>query len=165
MWALHPDAARFLHVLIQAIRATRLLEIGTSFGYSTLWLADATRPNGGRVITCEISAERAAAARETLERAGLADIVEIVVGDAEETIPQLSGPFDFVFIDADKPRYPLFLDLVLPKLLPGSVVVADNILSHAEAVASYVKRVREDPALETITVPIGSGLEITLKVG
>ncbi|NOZ27446.1 MAG: O-methyltransferase [Chloroflexi bacterium] len=165
MWALHPDSARFLHVLIQATRATRLLEVGTSFAYSTLWLADATRPNGGRVITCEITPERAAAARETLARAGLEDVVEIIVGDARETLKELPGPFDFVFLDADKRDYSLYLDLVLPKLLPGSIVVADNILSHADAVTAYLERVRQDPALESVLVPIGSGLEVTLKIG
>ncbi len=163
MWALHPESARFLHVLIQATRATRLLEVGTSFAYSTLWLADATRPNGGRVITCELTPERAAIARETLSRAGVSEIVEIVVGDAKETIPQLPGPFDFVFLDAGKDEYPIYLDLILPKLLPGSIIVADNVVSHADEVKPYLERVRQDPALESVTVPIGSGLEVTLK--
>ena len=130
-----------------------------------MWLADATRPNGGRVITCELAPERADRARETLRRAGVSEIVEILVGDARETIPRLPGPFDFVFIDADKEAYPVYLDLLLPKLLPGSVIVADNVLSHADALKPYLTRVKDDPTLESVTVPIGNGLEVTLKTG
>lgn len=165
MWALSPEAARFLHVLAQAVRATRVLEVGTSYAYSTLWLADAARRNGGFVTTCELSGERAAIARETLSRAGVLDIVRVVEGDAAETIPTLPGPFDFVFFDADKRLYVTYLELVLPKLLPGSLIIADNILSHRHEVSEYLQRVRSDPALETTTIPVGDGLEVTLKVG
>lgn len=159
-----PDTGRLLWILVQAARATRILEVGTSNGYSTIWLADAAHTTGGRVVTLEKNADKVRLARENLARAGLADRVEIREGDAARTLADLAGPFHFVFLDADRARYSAYLDLVLPKLVPGGLLVADNVISHAQELADYLTRVRSNPALFSVTVPVGKGEEVSLKL-
>ncbi len=120
-----------LNVLAQAVGARTVLEIGTLGGYSTIWLARAL-PEDGNVITLEASPKHAAVAQANLERAGVADKVEIRVGPAQDTLPQLiaekAGPFDFIFIDADKDGYPAYLEWTLQLSRPGTLVVADNVI-------------------------------------
>lgn len=163
-YPLHPDSARFLHVLVQAGRYRRLLEIGASVGYSTLWLADAAHRNGGTLVTCEIEPSRAEANRANIARAGLQNVVHYVIGDARQTVADHPGPFDFVFIDADKPDYVTYFELLLPKVIPNGLIVADNVISHGEVLAAYVARVKEHPLYESVTVPIGRGLEISRRI-
>ena len=160
-----PDTGRLLWVIVRAARATRILEIGTSNAYSTIWLADAARETGGRVTTLELLPGKIALARENLQRAGLGDRVEIREGRAADTLPTLPGPFDLVFLDANRPEYLLYLELVLPKLLPGGLLVADNVVSHAAELQDYLARVKSDARLFSVTVPIGNGEEISLKLG
>jgi predicted O-methyltransferase YrrM len=104
-------------------------------------------------------------ARENLTRAGLADRVEILAGPAADTLRGLAGPFDFVFLDADRPGYLSYLELIVPRLLPGGLLVADNVTSHATELADYLARVKSHPELLSVTVPVGKGEEISLKVG
>ncbi|MBW3603848.1 MAG: O-methyltransferase [Actinobacteria bacterium] len=122
---------RLLHVLALACHATRILEIGTLGGYSTIWLARAV-PRGGRLLTLEREAAYAQVARRNLADAGVADRVEVRVGDARDTLAQLqrdgAGPFDLVFIDADKPPYAEYLAAVLHLSAPGTLIVADNVV-------------------------------------
>jgi predicted O-methyltransferase YrrM len=159
-----PDTGRLLSILIRASRATRLLEVGTSNGYSTIWLADAARETGGQVITLELNPAKARLARENLARAGVADRVEILEGRATDLVSTLPGPFDFVFLDADRPNYLTYLELLLPKLAPRGLLVADNVTSHAHELRDYLARVKSHPALFSVTVPIGKGEEISLKL-
>jgi len=159
-----PDTGRLLWILVQAARATRILEVGTSNAYSTIWLADAARATGGHVITLERNPDKVRLARESLARAGLADRVEIREGNAAETLAGLTGPFHFVFLDADRANYSAYLDLALPKLQPGGLLVADNVISHAQDLADYLARVKSNPALFSVTVPVGKGEEIALKL-
>ena len=151
-------------MLVRATRATRILEVGTSNAFSTIWLAAAARETGGRVITLEQSPDKIAQARANLARAGVADRVEIREGRASDTLTALSGPFDFVFLDADRPSYAVYLELVLPKLRPSGLLVADNIVSHRPELEDYLIRVKSNPALFSVTVPIGNGEEISLKL-
>lgn len=120
-----------LHVLVRAVGARSVLEIGTLGGYSTIWLARAL-PADGRMITLEANPTHAAVAQRNLERAGVADKVEIRTGPAQETLPALiaegAGPFDFIFIDADKEGYPAYLALTLELARPGTLIVADNVI-------------------------------------
>jgi predicted O-methyltransferase YrrM len=160
-----PDTGRLLSIIVRATRATRILEVGASNAYSTIWLADAARETGGRVTTLELLASKVSLARENLRRAGLDDRVEIHQGPAADTLPTLPGPFDLVFLDANRPDYLRYLELVLPKLVPGGLLVADNVVSHASELGEYVARVKSDPSLFSVTVPIGNGEEISLKLG
>lgn len=160
-----PATGQFLQILVEATRARQILEIGTSAGYSSIWLGLGARQTGGRVTTLEISPYKVELARRHLREAGLADVVEILPGDARETLTQLAGPFDFVFIDAWKDDYAAYLDAVYPKVVPGGLIVADNIISHQSdpGIQAYVRRIRAYPDLLTVTVPIGSGEELTYK--
>src|SRR5277367_1819040 len=128
--AIKPTTGRFLFALCAGQPSCEVLEIGGSRGYSTIWLAAAVRILGGHVTSLEWDPVKLALSGAAIEEAGLGDWVEIVPGDAYEAIPALSGPFDVVFLDAEKEYYEDFFGLVLGKLEPGGVVVADNVLSH-----------------------------------
>ena len=122
-----PAQGAFLHVLARAVRARSILEVGTLGGYSTIWLARALAPVG-RLVTLEADAAYAEVARANLERAGLSGVVEVRVGPALETLPGLGGPFDLVFLDADKDRNPEYLHWALRLSRPGTLIVADNVV-------------------------------------
>ena len=139
-----PATGRLLWILARQARATRILEVGTSNAYSTIWLADAARETGGRVVTLEVDPGKVALARENLGRAGLLDHVDI--------------------LDADRGSYATYLELALPKLLPGGLLIADNVVSHAAELEDYVGRVKSHPELFSVTVPVGNGEEISYKL-
>lgn len=132
-----PLQGKFLELLVRISGARRILEIGTLGGYSTLWLARGM-PEGGRIVTLELDPRHAAVARANLERGGVLDRVELIVGSAADTLPQLkstaTGPFDFIFIDADKENYPLYLEWSLKLARPGTVIVADNMVREGKIV-------------------------------
>jgi predicted O-methyltransferase YrrM len=160
-----PDTGRVLNILIKGAEARSILELGTSYGYSTLWLAEAARETGGKVVTLELADYKAKFARGALERARLADFVDIHVGSAVETLPRLAGPFDFVLVDLWKDLYVACLDLVYPKLARGAYVAADNMIypevSRADA-ANYQRRVRQ-LEFDSVLLPIGSGVELSRR--
>lgn len=158
------DTGRLLWILVGALRATRILEVGTSNAFSTIWLADAARAIGGRVTTLEVNPDKISLARANLARAGLDGVVEVVEGPAAESLARLSGPFDLVFLDADRPSYLTYLELVVPRLRPGGLLVADNVTSHAAELADFLARVKSHPQLFSVTVPIGNGEEIALRL-
>jgi len=124
-----PSQGKFLQILARAVGARRILEVGTLGGYSTIWLAGAL-PDGGRLVTLEADAHRAHVARENFARAGLDSIIELRFGKAHDTMPEMiaerQAPFDFIFIDADKKRIPLYFDWALKLARPGSLIVVDN---------------------------------------
>jgi predicted O-methyltransferase YrrM len=157
MWNISPDAGRFFHLMLQAMVARRVLEIGTSNGYSSLWIADALEKTGGWLTTLEKDPKKVQMATENLERAGLKERVEIIYGDARETIDTLDKRFDFVFIDADKESYTHYLTHALKRVRPGAVIVADNVDSHASELADFLKVIERDPWLEDVRLPYGGG--------
>jgi predicted O-methyltransferase YrrM len=164
--AIGADAGLLLHTLIRGARARRILELGSSYGYSTVWLADAARATGGMVYSLELAADKQAYARAMLARAGLSAHVELVPGDALETLASLPGPFDFVLIDLWKRLYVPCLDLVYPKLAPGALIAADNMTAPAVAVPrarEYQAHVRTLPELDSVLLPVGSGIELSRK--
>jgi predicted O-methyltransferase YrrM len=140
--------------------------LGTSYGYSTVWLAEAARETGGRVASLELADYKAKYAREALERAGLADHVDIHLGSAVEILPRLAGPYDFVLIDLWKELYVACLDLVYPKLARGALIAADNMIypevSRADA-ANYQRRIRQ-LEFDSVLLPIGSGVELSRRL-
>ena len=158
------DTGRLLWILVGATRAARILEVGTSNGFSTIWLADAARAIGGRVTTLEVNPDKIALARANLASAGLERVVDIVEGPAAESLARLTGPFDLVFLDADRPSYLTYLELVVPRLRPGGLLVADNVTSHASELADFLAGVKSHPQLFSVTVPIGNGEEIALRL-
>lgn len=161
--ALVPETGRLIASLLRAAGARRVVEVGTSGGYSTLWLVVGVAPQNGRVVTCEWDGAKVAAARRNLADAGVLDRVTIAAGDARELLQDLAGPWDAAFIDAEKADYPRYFDLLWPKLRPGGLLLADNVVSHPEALAPYLARVRDHPETLSTTVPVGRGLEVTVK--
>jgi predicted O-methyltransferase YrrM len=159
------DTAHVVHTLIRSAKSQSILELGTSYGYSTIWLADAARATDGKVITLELADYKAEFARKALERAGLSNRVDMHLGSALETLPRLPGPFDFVLLDLWKDLYVACLDLVYPKLAPGAFVVADNMIFppevHADA-ERYRHRIRQLD-FDTVLLPIGSGIEVSRR--
>jgi predicted O-methyltransferase YrrM len=128
-----PLQGQLLQILARSIGARRVLEIGTLAGYSTIWLARAL-PAGGRLVTLEADPKHAEVARANIARAGLATVVDVRLGPALETLPGLDGPFDLVFIDADKEGYPGYLDEALRLSRPGTVIVADNVVRGGKVI-------------------------------
>jgi predicted O-methyltransferase YrrM len=160
-----PDTGRVLNILIKSARARSILEIGTSYGYSTLWLAEAARQTGGKVVSLELAEYKAAYARQALTRAGLAGCVDIRVGSALATLPHLAGPFEFVLIDLWKDLYVICLDLVYPMLAYGACVIADNMLQPVQVRAdaeNYRRHVRQLD-FDSVLLPIGSGIEVSRR--
>jgi len=158
-----PEDGRLLRVLTEAIGAKHVVEIGTSNGYSALWLSLALRNSGGKLITHEIDPQRVALARASFKRAGVDDIVTVVEGDAHETVTRMKEPIDLVFIDADKEGYLDYLNKLLPLVRPGGLVVAHN-MNPAQADPRYVDAITKNPALETIFLHMeGTGVGVTLK--
>ena len=155
------ETGRWLALLIRSTKAREVLEIGSSNGVSTIWLAAAARQNGGRVTGTEILPERAAEANRNLAAAGLDAVARIVAGDARETVASLSGPFDLVFIDAEKDDYVHHLEVVAGRVQPGGLILADNVISHD--LSDYQAMLRGRSDVETVTIPIGRGVEFTLK--
>ncbi len=164
MLNLEPDTAHLVSILIRSSQRTRLLEIGTSNGYSTIWLAWAAQVTGGHVISIERSPDKQALAEQNLRRAGLRDQVDLRLGDATEIVATLTGPFDFVFFDADRISAPAQLKLLLPKLSPGALLLADNALSHPDQIAPYLEAVQALPDFEHLIVPVGKGLSLAYNV-
>jgi predicted O-methyltransferase YrrM len=162
-----PDTGRLLWILVCSMGARRVLEIGTSNGYSTLWLADAARVvgDGAAVVTLERSADKVALTRANLAEAGLADRVRIEHGEALATLKALPGPFDLVFLDADRPQYLAYLEEVVPKLRAGGLLVTDNVVSHASELGAFLARVKSHPELMAVTLPVGKGEEVAVKLG
>ena len=158
------DTGRLLWILVRAMGATRILEVGTSNAFSTIWLADAARSTGGRVTTLELDPEKIALAKANLATAGLEGVVDIIAGRAADILAALPSPFDVIFLDADRPSYLAYLELVVPKLRSGGILIADNVTSHAQELQDYLRRVKSHPQLFAVTVPIGNGEEIALKV-
>lgn len=158
-----PETGLFLSILVRAINARRILEIGASNGYSTIWLAWAAANTRGHLVTVERAADKAAMVRANLERAGLSEQVTVHEGDALDVIGTLTGSFDLIFLDADRPRYLDYYGPLLGLLRPGGLLITDNAVSHAGEMADFLARLRADRWLETVTVPIGNGEELTYK--
>jgi len=158
-----PETGRLLAILVRVMGARQILEIGTSNGYSTTWLAWAARTTGGHVITVERSASKLAPARANLDRAGLTPMVSVREGRALDVLAGLSDPFDLIFLDADRESYLAYLHRLLPLLRTGGLLVTDNVVSHAHELGEFLAQIRGDAALESVTLPVGNGEELTYK--
>ena len=152
------DTGEFLAVLVKAMRATRVLEIGTSNGYSTLWLAQAAQSIGGAVTTVEMAALKIGMARETFARSGLSPVITVVHDDAGHLLKQTANDsYDLVFLDSERPEYPGWWPDLRRVLRRGGLLVVDNATSHPEQMAPFVALVTADPTFTTSLVPVGNG--------
>jgi predicted O-methyltransferase YrrM len=173
------EVGGLLRVLATSLSASRILEIGTAIGYSGIWLAGAL-PTNGMLLTMEMDPERATTARGNFARAGLADRVSVMVGDAQRMLAKVAGPFDLIFQDGDKRLYVPMLDRLVDLLRPGGLLVTDNVLwdgevvpgfvSHPkrdaadrQAIADYNERLNAHPRLMTATVPLRDGVSISVR--
>jgi predicted O-methyltransferase YrrM len=153
-----PDTARLLAVLVRTSGARAVLELGTSNGYSTLWLADAARSLGGRVLSVDVDSRRSAEAAQNLDRAGLRALVELRVEDAAATLRESSeAEWDLIFLDAERPAYPGYWPDLVRVLRPGGLLVIDNVLSHAEEVSDMRELIRADERVSEALAPTGAG--------
>ena len=159
-----PESGQLLNILVRSLKAPRILELGTSYGYSGIWLADAARASGGRLVTMELSEKKSAYAREMSKKAGLDAFVDFRVGDAVKMIGELEDGIDFVLVDLWKDLYVPCLEAFYPKLRPGAIIVSDNMIEPASAredVMRYRRAIRGMAKMTSILVPVGSGLEIS----
>jgi predicted O-methyltransferase YrrM len=167
-----PQAGRFLGLLVRLVRAERVLELGTSLGYSAIWLGEALRETGGRLISVEVDAELFRRARQNVLAAGLSDVVELVLGDAPCVVEALEGPFDLILQDSDKALYPHLLERCIDLTRLYGVIVADDALFQplgrpdrlSAPIDQYNHKVFSDPRLYSSILPIGDGLTLSVKV-
>jgi predicted O-methyltransferase YrrM len=162
-WSIPPEAGELIHGIILATGAKRAVEIGTSYGYSALWIASALAENGGRLITIDHEHRKSEAAHANLNEAGLADIVELRTGTALDILEELDGPFDFAFNDADKENCQAYVEAIADKLSDRAVVITDNTTTHAEELAGFMKWIRQHPDFYSTSVTVGNGMEISVR--
>ena len=163
--AVSEEDGRFLRVLVASSSAKRALEIGGANGYSAIWIGLGLKVTGGHLTSIEYDPVRAKSAAENVRRAGLADVVTIVPGDAFKEIPKLTGEFDFVFLDAWKRDYKRFLDVVFPRMTLRGLFLAHNVVNKKNEMTDFLDAVQKDPRMFTsIVTPSGEGMSVTVKV-
>lgn len=162
--AVSEEDGRFLRVLIASTGARRVLEIGAASGYSAIWMGLGLRQTGGRLTTIEYDPVRAKEAAANIRRAGLEDVVTVMTGDAFKAIPAIEGTFDLVFLDAWKPDYKKFFDLVFPRVSAGGLFLAHNVINKKDEMPDFLKAIHSHPAAYTTTVSAGhEGISVTYK--
>jgi predicted O-methyltransferase YrrM len=164
LYSVSEEDGRFLRVLIGARGAKRVLEIGAARGYSAIWMGLALRDTGGSLVTIEFDPARANEAKANVLRAGVAGNVQVISGDAFKEIPKLTGTFDLVFLDAWKPDYKKFFDLVFPRVDPGGVFVAHNVVNKKSEMGDFLAAINSrSDAWTSIVSPSGEGMSLTYK--
>jgi len=163
--AVSEEDGRFLRVLVSTRSAKSILEIGAASGYSGIWLGLGARESGGRVVAIEYDPTRAKEAAANVRLAGLTDVVQVIHGDAFKEIPKLQGTFDLVFLDAWKPDYKKFFDMVFPRLTAGGIVAAHNVVNKKSEMEPFLRTVQTHPGLfTTIVSPSSEGISISYKI-
>jgi caffeoyl-CoA O-methyltransferase len=163
--AVSEEDGRFLRVLVATRAAKRILEIGAASGYSGIWLGLGARATGGGVVSIEYDPQRAREATANVKRAGMADVVRVVHGDAFKEIPKLEGTFDLVFLDAWKPDYKKFFDMVYPRLSRSGVFVAHNVVNKKNEMMPFLNTIQSHPGLFTsIVSPSSEGMSVSVKL-
>ncbi len=162
--AVSEEDGRFLRLLVVTSRATRALEIGTARGYSAIWIGLGLRETGGRLVTIEFDPARAADARRHIRDAGLADIVTVIAGDGFTSVPAQPRTFDYIFIDGWKRDYQRFFDMLFPRLDPGGLFLAHNVVNKASEMGDFLTTIRTRPDVLTAVVsPSGEGISVSRK--
>ena len=158
-----PDTGKFVSLLAASAPKGEFLEIGTSAGYSALWIALACKLNGNKLITFEILEEKATLARETFKSTNLNDVIELIEGDARDYIPNYKS-ISFCFLDAEKEVYGDCYDLVIPNMVSGGILVADNAINHYETLKPMLDKALADERVDALIVPIGKGELVCRKI-
>jgi predicted O-methyltransferase YrrM len=159
-----PPTAELLGVLIRATAARRILELGTSNGYSTIWLADAAEATGGAVVSVDVDVARTELAREHLRGAGLEERVELRTEDAALTLERSGeAQWEFVFLDSERPAYPSYVRDLVRTLAPGGLLAVDNVQSHAHELVEFTELIEAVPELTQTVVPVGAGLRLAAR--
>ena len=159
-----PETGEFFYMLILISKAKNILEVGTSNGYSTIWLGEAVKQNKGKITTIEIADHKVKIATENFKRAKLDKTIKIINGDALKEIPKLKEKLDFLFLDAVKEDYINYFKLAYPKLTKNAIIVADNAIMFEKYMRDYLNYVRNNKNLRSVLIPIGSGVEFSLKL-
>src|SRR5688572_25103240 len=163
--AISEEDGRFLRVLVASRGAKSILEIGAASGYSGIWLGLGARESGGRVVAIEYDPQRAKEAAANIRLAGLTDVVQVIHGDAFKEISKLPGTFDFVFLDAWKPDYKKFFDIVYPRLNPGGLFTAHNVVNKKSEMEPFLATVQKHSGLfTTIVSPSSEGISVSYKI-
>jgi predicted O-methyltransferase YrrM len=163
--AVSEEDGRFLRMLVASTGARSILEIGGASGYSGIWLGLGARETGGRVVSIEYDPARANEAAANISRAGLDDVVQAIHGDAFAEIPKLTGTFDLVFLDAWKPDYLKFFEMISPRLAPGGLFVAHNVVNKRDEMKPFLDAIQADPRLfTTIVSPSAEGMSVSYRV-
>ena len=163
-WNVCPEIGALLNIVAKAMKAERVLEIGTSNGYSTIWLADAVRGQNGKVVSVDINSAMLRLAENNLSRAGLASYVELVHGDALDVIPKLEGRFDLVFIDAEKSEYYQLLKLSFNKVKDNGLIVAEDVTAYRDSMRDFLLEITSSERLETVIIPYDDGISLSYKL-
>lgn len=158
------EAAKMVSILAVSNKARTIVEVGSGMGYTTLWLAYAASLTGGQVVTCELDPTKAEQTRTNLDRAGMAGQVEILSGDARETLRQRDEAVDFLFLNGDNSQYETYFDVVYKQMGVGAMIVANGVVSDEDELADYTTYVQNHPNLESVTVPVADGLEVSVKI-
>jgi predicted O-methyltransferase YrrM len=163
--AVSEEDGRFLRVLVATRSAKSVLEIGAASGYSAIWLGLGARESRGHVVSIEYDPQRAKEAATNIQKVGLTDVVRVIHGDAFAEIPKLQGMFDLVFLDAWKPDYKRFFDIAYPRLEPGGIFLAHNVVNKASEMEPFLKTIQNHPGLFTSIVSPGSeGMSVSYKI-
>jgi predicted O-methyltransferase YrrM len=161
-----PETAELLGVLIRATGARRILELGTSNGYSTIWLADAAERNGGQVVSVDVDAARTELARAHLAAVGLAERAELRTEDAAATLANsLDAAWELVFLDAERPAYAAYVPDLVRALAPGGLLAVDNVISHADELTDFTALIERAPGMTQTVVPVGAGVRVAVREG
>lgn len=163
-WNISRASANFLNMLIKISGAKNIVEVGTSNGYSGVWIAKALKETGGHLTTIEYYEKRIVLAQDNFNKCGVDDIITIKQGSACEVLEELEGPFDFAFIDANKGEYIKYFEILDPKLKKGAIIAADNITSHPEKVASFVEKIKSDANYQVEILDLPAGMLVAYKL-
>jgi predicted O-methyltransferase YrrM len=162
--AVSEEDGRFLRILTGSIGAKQVLEIGAASGYSAIWIGMGLRQTGGKLVTIEYDPVRAKEAAANIQRAGLSDIVQVIAGDAFKEVPKVQGQFDLVFLDAWKPDYKKFFEMVFPRVTPGGLFLAHNVINKKNDMLDFLSLIDTHPQAMTVTVSPGhEGISMTYK--
>lgn len=163
-WNISPASANFLNMLIKISGVKKVVEVGTSNGYSGIWIAKALKETGGRLTTIEYYEKRIVLAQENFKKCGVDQIINIIQGSACEVLETIDFGIDFAFLDANKGEYIKYFDIINPKLRIGGIIAADNITSHAEKVAPFVEKIKSDPDYQVEILDLPGGMLLAYKL-